>query len=742
VIDLLLGGALSPTGHLVWKRAPWSIAVAVVAAIAALLLVQAGRRSWAARLGETLALGVGLAAVAIVIAEPTWVEEEGRREAGRVAVLVDASSSMGVAENGLARLDAALKIVDGLGNAEVFHFGSELSPGRPAAADLPGTDLDAALTALGERFAGERLAGVVVLTDGIDRGLLRRGFQRGENPVPPALVGPLTVVQVGEARDLVDLAVRDVDAGGYAYVHAPFKLTARLVGVGFEGRDVKVELLKDGAVARTSTVRIGKDGTAEAAFEVQPDRSGRFTYLVQVPDYAEDAVPANNSMPVVVQVVRDRIRVLQVAGSPSWDVKFMRRFLKGDPSVDLVSFFILRTKQDQISRFDPDDLSLIAFPYQQLFDEELLGFDLVIFQNFDYRPYFEQGSAKLLANLRDYVVEHGHAFVMVGGDRSFSLGAYGGTPLGDILPVAVSTTPEPPDEAPFQAVLTSAGARHPVTRLVSDSVENAEWWGRLHTVDGTNVVGGLRPDAVALLQHPSNMVGGKPQPVLAVREVGRGRTMALTVDTSWRWSLSEAALGRGNQAYLRFWKGAMRWLVGDPTLERVSVGTPRENYALGDEVRVTVRALDESFMPLTGAMVDVTIDGGGGETKLEVVTDATGEAVVTFTPDRRGAHRVRAAVKVGGAAAGAAETVFAVTSRDPELDEVVPDRAFLEWLAARTDGRYVEAGAAVEVLRDPDAGRTVWSRREVALWQAPLVALLALGGLGAAWLVRRRSGLR
>jgi hypothetical protein len=277
---------------------------------------------------------------------------------------------------------------------------------------------------------------------------------------------------------------------------------------------------------------------------------------------------------------------------------------------------------------------------------------------------------------------------------------------------------------------------------VSDSVENAEWWGRLHTVDGTNVVGGLRPDAVALLQHPSNMVGGKPQPVLAVREVGRGRTMALTVDTSWRWSLSEAALGRGNQAYLRFWKGAMRWLVGDPTLERVSVGTPRENYALGDEVRVTVRALDESFMPLTGAMVDVTIDGGGGETKLEVVTDATGEAVVTFTPDRRGAHRVRAAVKVGGAAAGAAETVFAVTSRDPELDEVVPDRAFLEWLAARTDGRYVEAGAAVEVLRDPDAGRTVWSRREVALWQAPLVALLALGGLGAAWLVRRRSGLR
>ena len=47
--------------------------------------------------------------------------------------------------------------------------------------------------------------------------------------------------------------------------------------------------------------------------------------------------------------------------------------------------------------------------------------------------------------------------------------------------------------------------------------------------------------------------------------------MALTVDTSWRWSLSEAAEGRGNQAYLRFWKNALRWLMKDNTVSRVTV---------------------------------------------------------------------------------------------------------------------------------------------------------------------------
>ncbi|HMV70253.1 MAG TPA: hypothetical protein PKA64_25660, partial [Myxococcota bacterium] len=525
-----------------------------------------------------------------------------------MAVLIDASASMSVIESGLPRSAAVAGRLAELGEADVYHFGSELQPGLPGAYDLPGTDLEAALRALSDRVAGERLAGIVVLSDGVDRGLLRRRFQREENPVPPALPGPLTAVQVGRVAALNDLAVREVDAGGYAYVHAPFHITARLAGVGYAGREVGVELSRDGSVVSSRRVTLDAEGAADVDFTVTPDRAGRFAYIVQVPDYEGDAVPANNAMPVVISVVRDRIRVLQVAGSPSWDVKFLRRFLKGDPSVDLVSFFILRTPRDSVRRFDDSELSLIQFPYQELFSEDLLTFDLVVFQNFDYRPYFEEGSRRLLENLRSYVVDQGHAFVMTGGDRSFSLGAYGGTPLGDMLPVQVAQEPAQPDLAPFLPRLTDAGQRHPVTRLVSDQAENVQWWERLHTNDGTNMVGDAWPESSVLLEHPTlRTPSGRPLPVLAVREVGKGRTMSLTVDTSWRWSLSEAAVGRGNQAYLRFWKNAMRWLVGDASVERLTVDPGRENYAIGDTVRLSVRARDAGFGPLAGASVHVVV---------------------------------------------------------------------------------------------------------------------------------------
>ena len=317
-----------------------------------------------------------------------------------------------------------------------------------------------------------------------------------------------------------------------------------------------------------------------------PDEAGRFAYEVTVPAYEGDAVPANNALPLVVGVVRDRIRVLQVAGAPSWDVKFLRRFLKGDPSVQLVSFFILRTQRDLVAGFAENELSLIQFPYKRLFDDDLETFDVVIFQNFDYMPYFGGDSTALLGNLAAYV-NNGGGFVMTGGDRSFGLGRYGGTSLGAVLPLQIAQVGAQPDLEAFEPVLTDAGARHPITRLTADGVENTAWWQRLRPLDGTNVVTGAHPEAAVLLSHPERVgADGKPMPVLAVREVGAGRTMALTADSSWRWSMSEAAEGRGNQAYLRFWKNSLRWLMRDPSVSRVTVETARENYAVDEEVRL------------------------------------------------------------------------------------------------------------------------------------------------------------
>ncbi|MEZ4240710.1 MAG: hypothetical protein R3F59_32065 [Myxococcota bacterium] len=111
--------------------------------------------------------------------------------------------------------------------------------------------------------------------------------------------------------------------------------------------------------------------------------------------------------------------------------------------------------------------------------------------------------------------------------------------------------------------------------------------------------------------------------------------------------------------------------------------------------------------------------------------------------ERSGTHRVTVSVSTKDKeAVGDAETVFAVTTRDPETDEIAPDGRFLQWLAAVTGGRYHGPGELGPVAQDPGAGRVVNDRRETPLWRAPLLGLWVLGTLGVAWVVRRRSGLR
>ena len=93
-----------------------------------------------------------------------------------------------------------------------------------------------------------------------------------------------------------------------------------------------------------------------------------------------------------------------MCGRPSWNERFLRSLLRLDPNVDLVSFFILRTDSDEMP-YGQGELSLIPFPYQEIFDEQLKSFDLLIFDNFNFKPYWVE---PYLPGVRAYLEGGGH----------------------------------------------------------------------------------------------------------------------------------------------------------------------------------------------------------------------------------------------------------------------------------------------------------------------------------------------
>src|SRR5262245_54232832 len=393
-------------------------------------------------------------------------------------------------------------------------------------------------------------------------------------------------------------------------------------------------------------------------------------------------------------------------------------------------------------------MSLIPFPTLELFEQQLPSFDLIILQDFEYGPY---GIGDFLENIRSYI-EGGGGLAMLGGAASFTSGGYYGTPVAAALPIELY----PPfdagpilDTQKFTPHLTGPGLVHPVTSLRYSPDDNARVWKQLPQLEGVNLIAGAKPDATVLAVHPRLKTrAGKPMPVIVAGEYGKGRSLAVTTDTLWRWGFVAAARpGDDGRQYTKLWENSMRWLIQDPDLRNLHVDSDAVEYAPGQPVRVSVRLLGRDYQPLPGGAVSLVVKRGADPARAAQVGDAKvtvgedGTAVHELGGLSPGVYRVEGHATIGGRQVDAAD-IFLVREGGTELDRPVGDPATLEAIAKATSG--VALGPAdrlpASLALDPPRIVRVDRRTDVELWSRPGLLVLVIGLLGLEWLLRQRSG--
>jgi len=746
-----------------WPR--WVLAALAALALASVLASWKGLRgeARAGRRAALLALRTLSALCALfLVAEPALQLLQTARVKNRLALLVDRSRSMNfpLEPGGESRAQAAGRLLsdgrpdlDRLGSevsVEAYGFDKDAWPADLSALARGGeasggrTDILGAIRAVagGPSASGRRLAGVLLVSDGADNAGLADGLSAQARAELRALGVPVNVVAAGSEAPR-DLAVERVAVDDFAFVRSTLTVEATLRARGFGDESVQVVLRREGSIVAQTTVRLeaGKERyTVPLSFV--PDTTGTFVLTVATPVLPGEAVAENNSRSFVLRVIRDRVRVLLVAGRPSWDVRFLRGLLKQDPNVDLVSFFILRTAGDNPG--PQDELSLIPFPVAEILGEQLHTFDAVLFVNFAYQPYRALDIERYLPNLREYV-KGGGAFAMVGGDQSFGEGHYAATPLAEVLPVdpaeGLGSTAEL-----FRPRLTAEGRRHPVTSLVAGEGQNEAAWGALPALPGLNRTLPLPAAAGArvLLEAPSVLANGAPAPVVAVREVGTGRTLAVATDSAWYWGFVAAEEGQGNRAYQRFWNNALRWLVRDPELTPLQIQPDRPTVDPGEPVGLSVAVRGPDYGPAPGARVSAELvsDEGKVVQRTEGVAGADGVARLEIPAPPPGAYKVSAQAERPGAAPERAAAAVSVRSSGPEDADATPRPGLLRAIAEATGGTFAslpQRGLPALRLADPEVVE-VGRRRDVPIWNRWWYLALLATTLGAEWLLRRRWG--
>ena len=547
----------------------------------------------------------------------------------------------------------------------------------------------------------DRIAGSFLITDG----------QVHDAPRPSSLdhQGPIHVLLTGR-RDERDRRIEVVDAPGYGIVGNSVTVKLKVVDANIPSEGpIPVTVTQDGGTPRTVTADAGQ----ELSVDIPIPHGGPTTVELEAAPAEGELTLTNNRAVVVINGVRERLRVLLISGEPHAGERTWRNLLKADPSVDLVHFTILRPpEKNDGTPFN--ELSLIAFPIAELFDVKLHEFDLIIFDHYQQMLLLPE----YYNNLANYVRKGGALLEASGPAFEGSASLYR-TALRDVLP-GTPTGREIDEE--FKPIVTELGERHPVTTdLPGDTGNGAPQWGKWFR-QGDVTPAGDNSKVV--------MAGADNRPLLLLSHAGDGRVAQLASDQIWLWS--RGFDGGGPQAELL--RRLAHWLMKEPELDENQLTATAKNR----QITIARRALDRPSQPAT-----VTITNPDGTTRPATLQESGhGVARATVPADAIGLYKVSDGEKSAFAVIGSIDTPElrdVLTTEDRLKPIVQASGGSFAWLADgdRLDIRRVDAdgptgGYGWMGLRR-NGQYTVKGVKETPLLPAIILLFLLGGALGAAW---------
>lgn len=611
------------------------------------------------------------------------------------------------------------------------------------------------------QFRGSSLAAIVMLTDGVNtdgEDLTQASRQAVQMGVP------LTFIGLGDAHEVRDLILNDLQVEDTVFVNDRLVFEARLTARGYTDLPpvpvTLYEKTKDGKLQRLVSEKVAIDPQGKPVkFRLthRPTAAGEKVYVLDVPVQPDEARPAENNRLERTVFVREAkpSRVLYIEGYARPEFRFLKSLLErestnehGNKSIEL-KVLLLDAQEDwhlQDKSARPD------FPTK----EELNQFDVVILG--DVSPKHPKIGEKNLGLLVDFVRERGGGLLSIAGKRD-NPHSYKDTPLADVLPIQVvgpapAGDPDASRRSSFRPRLTALGRAHPIFRFSPDEAENATIWNHLAEIYWFAEGYRLQPAAEVLAVHPKReaIEPGRPgaggddrQPLIVQHFVGSGRCLFLGIEETWAWGFREDLL-----RYNQFWIQTVHYLARS-RLGRVDLRLDRQtSYRRGEPIRVTVRFPDDSPPPGAGSAVRVLVERRAPKSaEIEVRTlqlaklegsRATYEGLLTRTPD--GDYRFALSEPTVSPPQPRAEC--RVLPPPGEMERLRMNQSEMERAAERTRGHFYDLADADRFLDELQSGNRValatpgppWR-----LWNHFGMFALAIGLLGTEWILRKRKHL-
>ncbi len=631
------------------------------------------------------------------------------------------------------------------------------------------TRLGEALSDLIRKQVGPTLSGIVVFSDGSNNA----GIEPDSiNDLAIKSNVRLITVGVGGKDKPVNLQVvalqgpTDVHVGKDVYSLTALIQSQQMVEKGI--RDVEVILNRrlDGSGGKptefdSQTTVLNQDGvTSEVKFEVLPDEAGVYEYTVEVKPLGKvtELTVDDNIKLKTVKVIERNTSVLLIAGGPTRDYRFVRNMLKRHKSIDIDVWLQSVDVNDLQAVSQEADAPLLAefpegFPRRpsaddfQEDDTRPKDYDVVICFDADWSRVDPAG----MKLLKDWVDRDAGGVVLVAGEVFTPQLADPDEEWRDLMtlyPVflqsnllAVRIDDDDGTQAwPVEMTREGQDAGFLKLGITPDDDANDAW----KEFDGffrAYPTGGEKAGTTVYARYGNPKAeAGFGLPVLfASQFYGSGR--CFYIGTTEVWRLRQVS----EDVFDRFWINVVREM-GQGRLNRGDkhgiLLLERNEYILGETVRVRARLMDAKLQPLLVESVPMEVidpDGRPLTPPPVMMPDPTraGEYVADFRAGHSGTYRIEMSVP------GTREMLegkLQVTL--PQLESISPEQQtrVLSGITRDTGGKYLEISQAKTELVGllPNRGETIVINEIITfLWDRQWLMYLLIGLMSLEWLSRK-----
>jgi hypothetical protein len=638
-----------------------------------------------------------------------------KSEKADIAILIDASSSMRIKDNGIERGELARQLlldpeINKLQNRYRVHpyiFSEDLKPLNsiiPDSIEFNGsaTNITLALATLLSQKNDTPISGILLLSDG--------AHNHGESPVraAEALGCPIFGITLGQTVQRPDLVITGTMTNDITYVGNRIPVEVSIRGPGYAGKLVSIILRSDSEVVDQESVTIPESGLEiSRQLEFTPQKSGFQRLTVEVTRLEGEVTIENNFQEIFIKVLESKLRILMFTTAPDPDLTFLKRLLMKDENLNVT----VRTQKKGGTFYEGPMVE----------EADMRSADVFILLDFPDR----NTSFEIWDPMVRFLEQNQKPYLLIAGEwidlKKLKV-------IESVLPCQFSQNRA---ERMLVPRLTPDGENHPLLRIHDMRDKNFAAWNSLPPIFSSTILGNPKPGsrllAVGVPEKGSVSSVSEPISMIISRDLHGMRSLVIMGHGLYRWDLLMWGIGGSNEVLKGLVSNALRWLTIREEESPVRISTDKTVYVSGEEIHLSAQVYDELIRPVENAQVNVRLVSPTGEFSYKLNNAGKGWYKKSVRLFQSGQYRVFGEAFIQNRLAGKGKTEFSISSFNPDLLNTKANPQLMNTLAEVTDGKCVPPDSLFAIINTMDfSPRSVIYTREIELHRTHYILIIVI----------------